>query len=645
VTSALDPTSVRFTLDGSTLATASGSPWSTTWNSAAGADGQHVVAATVTDGRGKTSTDSATVTVDNTPPSTFVIAPSAASYATGTLPVQAQASDAYGIAGVQFAVDGVNAGAALTQADAGAPYTFSSALDVSGLAAGRHTLTVVATDAAGNKTTSAGVDFVVGFPPPSILVTTPPTWTFARGVVPVTTAVAGGTPPLTVRLVVDGLATTQTATTAPFVFQWDTTKLKDGMHTVSASVVDAQGRSAAAPAVYETIDNTAPAGYTISPTPNQRLAGTAALQVHASDNYGVKSVQFVIDGAPIGALLTAPDTGQLYVYSTTYDTNLLLPGTHAVAALLTDNAGNTTTLAAVPVKTGPLQLLPVLNYHQISPPGTSSIYNQTPAEADEQLAWLKANGYQSVTLEQYQQWLAGQSIGVVKPVLITVDDGLKSELAWDPLLQKYGFEAVMFVITGLADKSTPGSIGDPNSMSWSDIEGLAGNGRWQIAFHAGQYGHGDVYGSGTKIGQQSYQASCPYFYTCLSGVKQGSSWTPESVSAFRSAITSEVNAGIAELKQKVPSASLLAWAAPFNDAGQWTNLYNDPSGQVQAWLPGFMASKFPIVFTQTNPITYGQASGTVGALTAFNRHYRFEVHTDTTIAQFAAAVQDPAFAR
>jgi hypothetical protein len=106
-----------------------------------------------------------------------------------------------------------------------------------------------------------------------------------------------------------------------------------------------------------------------------------------------------------------------------------------------------------------------------------------------------------------------------------------------------------------------------------------------------------------------------------------------------------VNDGIAELKQKVPSASFVAWAAPFNDAGQWTNLYNDSSGQVQVWFPGFMASKFPIVFTQMNPVQYAQASGTVGSLTAFNRHYRFEVHTDTTLQQFATALADPAFTR
>ena len=127
--------------------------------------------------------------------------------------------------------------------------------------------------------------------------------------------------------------------------------------------------------------------------------------------------------------------------------------------------------------------------------------------------------------------------------------------------------------------------------------------------------------------------------------KKTTTTAPETFATFKTLVTNEVNAGIAELKQKVPSASPLAWAAPFNDAGQWTNLFNDPSGQVQSWMAGFFASKFPIVFTQTNPVDYGAAPGTVGSLTGLNRHYRFEVHTDTTLDQFATALQDPAFAR
>jgi hypothetical protein len=148
-----------------------------------------------------------------------------------------------------------------------------------------------------------------------------------------------------------------------------------------------------------------------------------------------------------------------------------------------------------------------------------------------------------------------------------------------------------------------------------------------------------------------YPASCPYFYTCL----PSTGGVTQTVAAYQAAIQNEISAGIAELKAQVPSASLLAWAAPFNDAGQWTNLYNgsttDPSAmaQVQAWFPGYIASVFPIVFTQTNPITFAQATGvvpnTVGSLGAFGRRYRFEDQTGTTLAQFAAALSDRAFGR
>ncbi|MCW2963921.1 MAG: hypothetical protein JWO17_1173 [Actinomycetia bacterium] len=70
-----------------------------------------------------------------------------------------------------------------------------------------------------------------------------------------------------------------------------------------------------------------------------------------------------------------------------------------------------------------------------------------------------------------------------------------------------------------------------------------------------------------------------------------------------------------------------------------------PSGAVKSWLHGFLASTFPVVFRQTNPAAHALVSGTVAALNGGHRRYRFEVHTDTTIVQFAPALSDTAFAR
>src|SRR5206468_1432418 len=115
-----------------------------------------------------------------------------------------------------------------------------------------------------------------------------------------------------------------------------------------------------------------------------------------------------------------------------YDTTTLAAGSHTVSATVTDNAGNIATAAPRSITAGPVSILPVLNYHGVDPASDMSIYDQTLAEADAQLAYLKANGYTSVTLEDYEAWLLTGALpaGVTKPVLITIDDGLTDELAW-----------------------------------------------------------------------------------------------------------------------------------------------------------------------------------------------------------------------
>ena len=651
--SAVEPVSIAYTLDDAPIA----SPWDTT----TATDGAHTLTATATDNRAKTGSESETVVVDNTAPTTSVTAPSANAFIAGPLSAKAYASDAFGVRGVQFAIDGTPVGTQVLEPDTSGGSTYSASLDISKLADGAHVLTSIASDGAGNKSISAGVTFNVGGMPPGVTVTLPLDWSFARGTVPVTATVTGGTAPVSAQLLVDGAAVGSPVTTAPYTFQWDTTKVAGGSHTVAVALTDSLNHTAMSATLHETVDNVAPTAALYQPPSNTRSNGPTSFQVHASDANGIKSVRFTVDGSVVGALLTAPDTGQLYLYTITYDTSQLAPGSHAVSAIVTDNAGNTSTPAPVTITTGPTQYLPVLNFHSIAPPDGYTIYDQTLAEADQQLAYLKANGYQAVSLEQYQQWLAGANINVAKPVLITVDDGLNDENAWDGLFKKYGLKGVLFVITGYADNTTPGDS-DPNNMTWTTINQLATNGRWQIAFHAGQYGHGDSYASGAAITMNAAQSltlptACPYFYTCLGTVttttttgfgrtrRTTTTKAPETFATLKTLVTNDVTAGLTELKQKVPSASLLAWAAPFNDAGQWTNVYNDPSGQTQAWLPDFFASKFPIVFTETNPITYGQASGTVGSLSGLGRHYRFEVHTNTTIQQFATALQDPAFVR
>jgi hypothetical protein len=92
-----------------------------------------------------------------------VTSPASGATVSGIITVTASASDNRGVAGVQFQLDGVNGGAE----DTTAPYSVS--WDTATASDGSHTLTAVARDAAGNRTTSNPVTVTVAndtAPPP-----------------------------------------------------------------------------------------------------------------------------------------------------------------------------------------------------------------------------------------------------------------------------------------------------------------------------------------------------------------------------------------------------------------------------------------------------------------------------------------------
>jgi hypothetical protein len=103
---------------------------------------------------------------DTTPPSVAITAPAAGASVSGMTTVAANASDAGGVAGVQFKIDGANLGAE----DTTAPYSFD--WNTATIADGSHTLTAVARDGAGNTASSVAVVVSVrnsAAPPASVM--------------------------------------------------------------------------------------------------------------------------------------------------------------------------------------------------------------------------------------------------------------------------------------------------------------------------------------------------------------------------------------------------------------------------------------------------------------------------------------------
>jgi hypothetical protein len=153
---------VQFFGDGMLLGDDTTAPYSISVDTTASSNGPHTLTAVARDAAGNQTTSAAvTVTVSNgpppdtTPPTVSITAPANGATVSGTVTVTANATDNVGVAGVQFLRDGVTFGAE----DTSAPY--SIAFDTTASSNGQHTLSAVARDAAGNRTTSASVTVTV----------------------------------------------------------------------------------------------------------------------------------------------------------------------------------------------------------------------------------------------------------------------------------------------------------------------------------------------------------------------------------------------------------------------------------------------------------------------------------------------------
>lgn len=91
--------------------------------------------------------------------------------------------------------------------------------------------------------------------------------------------------------------------------------------------------------------------------------------------------------------------------------------------------------------------IPVLCYHRISSEGKGD-YTISPASFEAQMKVLADSGYHSVSPDQLYNWLVYNEKLPSKPVMITFDDSrIEHSTIAAPVLEKYGFRGVFFIMT------------------------------------------------------------------------------------------------------------------------------------------------------------------------------------------------------
>jgi hypothetical protein len=150
-----------------------------------------------------------------------------------------------------------------------------------------------------------------------------------------------------VRFLLDGSPIGIEDTTAPYTLAWDSRTTTDGGHVLAARARDAAGNTTVSSSVSITVanapDTTPPTVSMTAPANGSTATGTVTVSAAANDNVAVAGVQFLIDGAPLGAEDTTSP------FSIAWDSIGTPNGSHQLSARARDASGNPATSAAIGV--------------------------------------------------------------------------------------------------------------------------------------------------------------------------------------------------------------------------------------------------------------------------------------------------------
>ncbi len=128
------------------------------------------------------------------------------------------------------------------------------------------------------------------------------------------------------------------------------------------------------------------------------------------------------------------------------------------------------------------QLVPILVYHDLAPQAKGRMVMGVKG-FEEQMRFLKANGYRVITLKEYVEFVSLKRQLPKKSVLITFDDGYRSFVRYAyPVLKELGFSATLFIYT---DYVAAGG----NAFTWPELKKLSDEG---FAIQAHSKSHGDM---------------------------------------------------------------------------------------------------------------------------------------------------------
>jgi chitinase len=376
------------------------------------------------------------IPVDTTKPTVAITSPSNGATVSGTVAVSASAIDNNGVVGVQFRLNGSNLG----NEDFVSPYSYS--WNTSSLTNGAYVISAIARDASGNINTasiSVTVSNVHDTTAPNVSITSPANGASVSDVVVISAGASDNVGVVGVQFRLNGSNLGSEDLTSPYGYSWTTTNYTNGTYTLSAVARDAAGNSKTASisvTVSNLLDTIPPTVSITSLSDGSNISDVVLINATASDNKGVASVHFLLDGNNLGSQLTAPP--YYYLWNTIYYAN----GSHVLTAVATDLTGNSSSFSIG------------ITVHNNKPTPFDSIYEVVTTDDFDRSDELPVSGHRWTTLLNQP----GNGMMQVVQRALQPYNGYgrynAGGVAWDSLLRK-GAGISIVIAQKVADNTYP----------------------------------------------------------------------------------------------------------------------------------------------------------------------------------------------
>ena len=322
-------------------------PYTFAWNTNLVQDGHYSIYAVATDLAGNETTVMPIIVTtengnlnDTTPPNGAITYPASGMQVSGEVNINISATDNSGKMGhVDFSINGTS-----VYVDMSEPFEYrwdtnTETEDVD------HIITITLEDRAGNQAVLNPITVFVNNQsdndnkPPSVSITSPTAGQQVNGTITISVSADDAQGIDYIEFFING-ETEFIDLFSPYSYSWDTgSEDDDQYHIIGATAFDTTGNFATATPItvyVDNIDNEPPTGQIISPYPGQVLSDSVLIQIEATDNEGVQSVEISIDGSVV-----ITDTEFPYQYEWETESAAEDQG-HVISALITDTSNNTT---------------------------------------------------------------------------------------------------------------------------------------------------------------------------------------------------------------------------------------------------------------------------------------------------------------